>query len=58
MVTFGWNNLELAQQNENDEGFDKVANTIPVDQRSVESVQVSNNEQEVILGKKKTTFYN
>ena len=47
MVIFGWNNLELAQQTENDEDVDKVTNTIPVDDRSDESVQNSNTDQVV-----------
>ena len=47
MVIFGWNNLELAQQTENDEGIDSVTNTIPVDDRSDEAVQYSNTNQVV-----------
>ena len=47
MVIVGWNDLELAQLIENDEGSDKVAETIPVDKRSVKSVQNSNTEKEV-----------
>ena len=45
MVKTGWNNLDLAQPVENDEGSDKVAESIPVDERSEVSVQNSNFEQ-------------
>ena len=48
MVIIGWNNLELANIIENDEGRNKVAQTIPVDRRSDESVQNSNFDQVVI----------
>ena len=47
MVKTGWNNLDLAQPVENDEGSDKVAESIPVDERSEVSVQNSNTEQVV-----------
>ena len=47
MVIIGWNNLELANNIENDEGRNKVAQTIPVDRRSDESVQNSNFDQVV-----------
>ena len=47
MVKTGWNNLDLAKPVENDEGSDKVAETIPVDERSEVSVQNSNFDQVV-----------
>ena len=47
MVIIGWNNLELVDIIENDEGRNKVAQTIPVDRRSDESVQNSNFDQVV-----------
>ena len=41
MVIIGWNNLELVDVIENDEKCNEVAQTIPVDRRSDESVQNS-----------------
>ena len=58
MVIIGWNNLELVEVVENDEGCNEVAQTFPVDERTVESVQYSNSNQ-VVFGKPKshTTLY-
>ena len=39
--------MELAPQTENDENVDKATNTIPVDEKSEESVCNSNNYQVV-----------
>ena len=47
MVIVGWNNLELVEVVENDEGCNEVAQTFPVDKRTVESVQNSNSNQVV-----------
>ena len=38
MVIIGWKNSGLVDKVENDEGSDKVAQTIPVDERSENSV--------------------
>ena len=48
MVIIGWKNSGLVDKVENDEGSDKVAQTIPVDERSENSVQNSNSNQVVI----------
>ena len=41
MVIVGWNNLELVNVIENDEGSNEATQTIPVDKRSVVSDQNS-----------------
>ena len=49
MVNIGWKNLDLAKPTENDEGSDKVAEYIPVDERSEVSVQNSNFDKVVVI---------
>ena len=47
MVIIGWKDLGLVDKVENDEGSDKVAQTIPVDNRSEVSVLNSKSNQVV-----------